>query len=410
MKMTVAAPGGDGRGDVGERLVARRVAAAEAVGRCDDLVAQPLQARATRLVVVRDQVPVAREAGHRRDLMEDVRLLERHRAADPGRRADRQVRLVVEERAGAERAGVEVGRAGDDLHPVGQSQGARHLGEHGAHHGAGGAQRRQVVEAHARAAHQLGVVLEALEISVVGEPRAGHRRVRRGGDAREPHREVVDRLEEPARRPGDLRLVVEEMEHVPDRVGAGGRRRARGAPNPHGQRHGRVAAQRPADDPLRVRRAPAVHPEAALADRDPALVDGNRARPLTRAAHCLDPVRLDHAGRHRAAGCVRDQVPPDGRVLHRATAREQSGLDRAVVVPGDLPRQRDEPDLRPTRTEVDREDKALLAVSRVRAGRDVGGGFGQLFGRTVSWLSIMSAMTALMNSSASSVNPPTTPP
>ena len=138
----------------------------------------------------------------------------------------------------------------------------------------------------------------------------------------------------------------------------------------------------------------------------PVLVDRHGARPLAGAAHRLDLVRLDDPGRHRAAGRVGDELPPLGRVLHRAAAREQPGLDRAVVVPRDATGERHEPDLRPTRTQVDREDEPLLAID----GGAVREGFGQLFGRTVSWLSIMSAMTARMNSSASSVRPPATPP
>ena len=59
VKMTSPAPAGiAGRGR-GERGVARRLAVAvEPVGRRDDLVAQPLQARAAGLVVVRDEVAV----------------------------------------------------------------------------------------------------------------------------------------------------------------------------------------------------------------------------------------------------------------------------------------------------------------------------------------------------------------
>ena len=113
-----------------------------------------------------------------------------------------------------------------------------------------------------------------------------------------------------------------------------------------------------------------------------------------------------------ATGRVRNEVPPLGRVLHRAPAREQAGLDRAVVVPGHRAGERHEPDLRPTGAEIDREDEPLLAIhrGRERNGRGAGGGADQLFGSTVSWLSIMSAMTALMKSSASSVSPPATPP
>src|SRR5262249_40442417 len=113
--------------------------------------------------------------------------------------------------------------------------------------------------------------------------------------------------------------------------------------------------------------------------------------------------RRHAAGRERPAGRVDDELPPLVGVLDRAAAGQPAGLDRAMVPPRGPAGQRDEPDLRSARSEVDRQDEALVAPRRRVCG-------GQGDGRTVSWLSIMSAMTVRMNSSASSVSPPATPP
>ena len=84
-----------------------------------------------------------------------------------------------------------------------------------------------------------------------------------------------------------------------------------------------------------------------------------------------------------------------------------------VVLPGDLAGERHEPDLGPAGAEIDGEDEAARPGSGGRAGRPVAA---RTFPSVVrahdgsSWLSIMSAMTARMNSSASSVMPPATPP
>ena len=164
----------------------------------------------------------------------------------------------------------------------------------------------------------------------------GHRRVRRGGDAGEPHRQVVDRLEVPARRARDLGLVVA----AGAACGRSGRRRSWRA------RHRCVAPRRRAVA-ARSRRP---------ARRSPARVCGSPRLSIqswqsptgtpcsstgTVLAHC--PVQLtattlvgvDRAGRQRAARRVGDQVPPLVGVLDRAAARQPAGLDRAVVVPGD---------------------------------------------------------------------------
>ena len=91
-------------------------------------------------------------------------------------------------------------------------------------------------------------------------------------------------------------------------------------------------------------------------------------------------------------------VPPAAGVLHDRSARFASGGYRDVLLPRQRAGERDEPDLRAARPEVDGEDESLLAWP---AHKPAG---------TVSWESIMPAMTIWMKASASSVMPPATPP
>ena len=133
-----------------------------------------------------------------------------------------------------------------------------------------GDERRQPRRVHAGGAHQHVVVGQRRQRAVVGEPGPGHRGVAGGGHAGEPHGQVVDRLEEPARPREQVGLLVLQVEDVPDRVGARRRRDAAAAAQPGGQRPGRVAGDRSPDGRSRVRRPAGVAPEHARADR-PAL-------------------------------------------------------------------------------------------------------------------------------------------
>ena len=144
-----------------------------------------------------------------------------------------------------------------------------------------------------------------------------------GGDAGEPHRQVVDRLEVPAGRGGDLGVVRRQVEHVPDRVVAAGD--AGGLADPGGQRPRVVAGDRPADALAGEADAPVVLPHDAVADRHAVGVDRHGAGPLAGDAHGHDPV-----GRHVAVGQdladgVGDDRPPLARVLHGAAAVGPAG-------------------------------------------------------------------------------------
>ena len=140
----------------------------------------------------------------------------------------------------------------------------------------------------------------------------------------EPHRQVVDRLEVPARGRGDLGLVALEVEHVADRVGAGRRRDAAGAADPGRQRAWRVALHRAADHGAGVRRSAGVASTARTGPTGaPASSTGTVLAhwPVTLTADApasaADPVRRD-------ARTLADQLPPGRGVLDRAAAGEPS--------------------------------------------------------------------------------------
>ena len=108
-------------------------------------------------------------------------------------------------------------------------------------------QRRQLGGVEPELADEPRVVLEPVEVPVVGQPGAAHRGVGGRRPAGESHRQVVDRLQVPARGRGDLGLVALEVEHVADRVAAERRRDAAGVADPGRERARRVAHQRAAD-------------------------------------------------------------------------------------------------------------------------------------------------------------------
>ena len=185
----------------------------------------------------------------------------RHGTADPGRGAEREVRLVVAHAPGADRGVLQVGHAGDDLRCRPGCRAPRHVGEHrsrrpsplhaaaAAGSGSTPARRTSLASYSSRSRSRLSV-----------SQAAGHRHVRRGRDPGEPHREVVDRLEVPPRGRRHLGPVAGEVQHVRDRVAAVRAGDAAGPAQPEGERSRRVARR-----PVR-RRSPwsAPRPRASL--------------------------------------------------------------------------------------------------------------------------------------------------
>ena len=80
----------------------------------EQVVAQPGQARAPRLVLVGHEVAAGDARGDRGDVGQRIGLLEGDVAADPARRADVEVAVEVGHGARADGGGVQVAGAGDD--------------------------------------------------------------------------------------------------------------------------------------------------------------------------------------------------------------------------------------------------------------------------------------------------------
>ena len=250
--------------------------------------------------------------------------------------------------------------------------------------------------------HQLRVVVQDVEPAVVGEPGRRHRHVRRGSDAGEPHREVVDRLEVPPGPCGRPRAAsCSQVQHVPDRVGAGRRRHAAGAAHPGGQRARVVALDRSADDRAASTARPGCPSTSGTSPTGtPVGVDRHRARPLAGDARrrrprspCDPGLGQPAPGARRRRAATTPRRP--GWPRRRSPQRRGDGV---VLPPDDLAAGGDQPDLRAAGAQVDGEDEPVVrAVIGPAAAGDC-------------WVSSMSVITATMNSSTSVVSPPATPP
>ena len=297
--------GGGGQGVVGE----------------EDVVAQPGQAGAPRLVLVGHQVAARDARGEGGDVGQRVRLLERDVATDPARGADVEMAVEVGHGARADGGRVQVTRAGHDRRAGEQAE----LGGGGrveaAQHAAGRDQLGQRGPLQAGQRHQRVVVGHGVDVTVVRHPVQGDGVVRGAGQAGEAQAQVVDRLEEDGGGGVDLGPLLTQEVDVADRVLARQARDAAGAAHPLGQLGGGVAlhVDRAADGLTDGAGAAGVHPGDGRTDGGPVVVDGHGPRPLRRAAHA-DDVPGRHSGVGQGpAGRTDDGIPPGLRGLLGAT-------------------------------------------------------------------------------------------
>ncbi len=230
-------------------------------------------------------------------------------------------------------------------------------------------------------------------MAVVGEPGRRARRVGRRRDAGEAHGQVVHRLHEPAGALDELGLAVREVEHLTHGVGA--RRRRAAAGEPHEARDGprSVTRDRTADRGAHERAAAGVEPGEARPRRHAVGVHRHGRGPLAGDRDRAHGARGHARGAQEPSRRVADQVPPLRRVLGRGPVVAEVGRHRTVLDGDDVAGHADQPDLGTAGAQVDREDQLVAH----------GPG-------TAAWASIMSAITARMNSSASALIPPATPP
>ena len=202
-----------------------------------------------------------------------------------------------------------------------------------------------------------------------------------------------------------------------DRVGARGRGCAAAVSDPAPQRPaGR--SRRPGPPTARRVQGP---PRVSIHRRQsptgtPVGVDRARCSPTGRCTTRPRPARARPprlAMARRVASAITS--PPLLGVLDGAAVRARAGwrparCSRQAMRAGE----RDQADLRPAGAEVDGEDeerpRGATGRSRSREAERWPARRGQASAGMDCWASIMSAMTARMNSSASSVMPPATPP
>src|SRR5471032_1725538 len=138
----------------------------------------------------------------------------------------------------------------------------------------------------------------------------------------------------------------------------------------------------------RANARPRIEPHQTVAGRPPESVDRHRRRVLAGHRHGLHAIAGDVRTVHQPARRVADQRPPLLGVLRRATITRVRRGDRVEFVVEDVAVETHETDLRSTRAQVNAETEFLAHA-----------------GGTEACWSIMSAMTARMNSSASALMP-----
>jgi len=154
-----------------------------------------------------------------------------------------------------------------------------------------------------------------------------------------------------------------------------------------------VALDRSSDGPSREFSSARVEPHQAGTGRYAVGVDRYGRGELTRDGDGLDTLFGDARSSQEPARRFADERPPQFRILRRAAVTRVRRLHRVEFVVENLAVEAHESDLRSARSQVDTETEFVAHAGGIEA----------------CW-SIMSAITARMNSSASALMPPATPP
>ena len=246
-------------------------------------------------MLVGDQVATGQRRRDRGHIGGGRGLLEGHVPRDPRGGTDVEVGFEVSHRPRAEHRGVHVtgpgsdGQAGRD--PQISCGRIRHLADDRA----GCDQVGQASPVEAGPLEQLGVVVDTVDVPVVGHPVGGDRVVRGRHLTREPEVEVVDRLQE-RRRPGvDVGERLADEEDVGDWVLARQAGRPSGDLDPAHQLAGVVSehVDRSAGHLSDGAVAAGVHPDDRTHECAAVGIYRDRPRPLRRAP---DTDQFDRAG------------------------------------------------------------------------------------------------------------------
>ena len=257
--------------------------------------------------------------------MQRIGALVGHVARDPRRRAHVEVAREVVDRARADRRRHRVRAARHDrqprLHPQVRGGGRGGRAERRARR----QQLGQLGAVEAGQPQQAVVVGELGEVARVGDPVQRRAGAGGGGAAGELEAEPVDRLEEDRRARVQLGPLVLEVEDVAERVAAAERGRPAGQAQPARDLQRRVAGDRAASQPARMRRAARVEPAQRRRQRLAVVADGDGAGPLAGDG--------DRVGRRQAA---LGQAPRSG-ARSPATSRRAAARRRRRAGAGGRP-------------------------------------------------------------------------
>jgi hypothetical protein len=319
-------------------------------------VAEPLERRPGGLLLAGDEVATRQRRRQRGDAVQRVRALERHVTREPGRRAEVEVRRVVEHRARADGRGHRVRRAAHDGHAQGEAEIGRRARRERPEHAARRQQLGQLPALDSGRRQQAPVVAHVGEVARVGQPVERRGDGGGGGPARQAQRQVVDRLEERGGAPVDVGPLALQVEQVPERVAPGEARRAAREPEPTPGAQWPVAGdpRRAAGGAARVRRPAAVEPGERVHERLAVAVDRHRAGPLARDGDGRERARREVAERQPSRG-GHDARPALARALLGAAARQRAQRGALELAGQHLAVERYEPDLGAARPEVDGE-------------------------------------------------------
>ena len=155
----------------GDRSRRARPSAERVVGKIT-LSRSQFEARARHLLLVGDVVLARQRRRQRRDAVEEVGLLERDVAREPRRRADVEVALEVADRARADGRRLQVGRPADhgNARPGRRARAAAASVQRPERPTSRARGREAAARSTPNDAQQAGVVVDAREVAVVGDP------------------------------------------------------------------------------------------------------------------------------------------------------------------------------------------------------------------------------------------------
>ena len=210
------------RGKTAAALIGGRFAA----GREENVVPQKGQAAPGGFLFVGDEIPPGDGGRNRGHIVQQVGLFERHVAGQPGGGADIEMGFVIPDRTGADGRRVEVGCSHDHRQAGRQSEGFGGIGKQGTQDVHGSFEIGQGCTVQSGHAKEPVMVVDAVDVPVVGHPVEDDRVGGGGKAACQLEIEVVLGLQEFMGGGIEFRFFMLEKENVGDGILAGRSRNA----------------------------------------------------------------------------------------------------------------------------------------------------------------------------------------